>query len=545
MKRVLYGMIFIFVFLLTVRDYMPFDESKAQNVITFFEALVPPSGRHKDKPFTLLKWQRDTLWDVYGTVDEDGFRQYQYVWIELPKKNGKSTLASGIALYHLHADGEPSAEVYGCAGDKDQAKIVFKGAKVMTQKCKALSRRSRIVASENTIYAGDSYYMALSSDVPTKHGLNPSAIIFDEIHTQPDRHLWDVMTFGSGSARDQPIVWVITTAGDDPDRNSIAWELHDYAMRVASGDIIDPTWYVVIFAYDGDDIYNEENWYKANPSLGHTIKIDAIRKLAHKAQQNAANEKLFRWLVLNQWVSTKLTGWLPLELFDNTVGDWDMESLLGKECYIGLDLSSTTDLTAISAIFPPQGAQLDWRVIWLGFIPEENMRERIEKDHVPYDQWVEKGYIIATPGTVVDYTIVKQTILLWCALYKVKEIDADRAFAAMLLQELEKDYQLVCVHVPQTMVGLTNAMNQIEVELKAGTMTHQDNLTARWCFGNTSIAVNGSGLKKYVKETKGRGTITTKRIDFTAAMVIAEARAIFYEGTVDLDELIRTGQWGM
>lgn len=523
---------------------MPFDSARADRAVRFFESLKHTKGRFAGQHFKLLPWQEKIIREVYGTVDENGHRIYQFVYLEVPKKNGKSELAAGAALYHLFADGEQGGEIYGCAADKEQASIVFKVAVDMIKMLPALQKRCKIVESKKEIHTDQCFYKVLSAEAFTKHGLNVSACIFDELHAQPNRSLWDVMTFGAGDAREQPIWWVITTAGDDPDRVSIAWEQHEYAERVLAGDILNPTWHVTIFGYDGDDIWNEANWYAANPSLDHTIKIEAVRKAAEKARENPAEEKLFRWLRLNQWPTTKLSGWLDLDLFDKTKGNWSVADLAGLECYMGMDLSSTTDLTALCLVFPPQGTQFDWRVIWKAYIPEEQMKERIANDKVPYDQWIKAGWVEATPGRVVDYTRVEEQILEWRKTYKVLELDADRAFAAMLIQRLEQAGMTV-VDVPQTYMGLNDAMDTIQVKLESGEMTHESNLTARWCFGNTSVAVNGSALKKYVKQTRGKGTIRTKRIDTTAAWVIAMARARFHKPTVDLSAKFKSADYGM
>jgi phage terminase large subunit-like protein len=227
-----------------------------------------------------------------------------------------------------------------------------------------------------------------------------------------------------------------------------------------------------------------------------------------------------------------------------------------------MDLSTTTDLSSLCAIFPPQGNQLDWRIIWDPFIPEENMRERIANDHVPYDVWVKEGYLTATPGNIIDYTEIHKRILEWNSLYKIKEIDADRAFATMLLQVLEQEDGFACVDVPQTFISLTDPMNQTEILLKGqppdptmkpvtggslltGKMTHEANLVAQWCFGNTSIAKNGQGFIKYVKEHKGKSVIRTKRIDTTAAWITGMARARFYKSAVDMSAKILDPNWGM
>jgi phage terminase large subunit-like protein len=539
-----------------------FSEAKAVRAVKFFESLRHTKGRFYGQPFTLLAWEKQIIQDVYGTVNAQGFRQYKFAYIEIPKKNGKSELAAGAGLYQLFADGERNGEVYGCAADRSQASIVFDVAVDMIDQVPALAKRAKVTGSKKRIAdrVSGTFYQVLSAEAFTKHGLNVSSCIFDELHAQPSRELWDVMTFGAGDARTQPLWWIITTAGDDPDRVSVGWEQHEYAKQILMGDIIDPTWYVTIFGYEGEDIYNEDNWKLANPSLGATIQIESVREAAEKAKVKPAEERLFRWLRLNQWITTKLSSWLPVDLFDATVGDWTRADQLGKDCYLGLDLSTTTDLSALAAIFPPQGAQLDWRVFWFCWIPEENMDERVKKDHVPYDQWAKGGWITPTPGNVVDYTTIKATIVEIMKFCNVLELDADRAFATMLLQELEKE-NLVCVDVPQTFVSLTDPLNQTEVLLKGkppaddvkaltgslltGRMTHEASPVARWCFGNTAIATNGQGFIKFVKEHKGKSVVRTKRIDLVAAWINGMARARFYQGSVDLSAQIMSPEWGM
>ena len=345
--------------------------------------------------------------------------------------------------------------------------------------------------------------------------------------------------------------WVITTAGSDPDRVTIGWEVHEKAEAIIrareAGDTAQdiPTWYPVIYGYQGEDIYNESNWAKANPSMGYTFNVEKMREAAVEAKLSKADERLFRWLRLNQWVTTKLSGWLPVDLFDSTIGEWSRNDLLGKDCYIGLDLSTTTDLSAICLVFPPQGEQADWRVIWDCWIPEDNMEDRIRADHVPYDKWSAEGWVYPTKGDVVDYTCIEERIIEATKLYNVIEIGADKSFAAMLLQRLEQE-GITCVDIPQTFVTLTDPMNYIEILLKgkqvvdqntsveqlatigAGMLTHEDNPVARWCFGNTSIAKNGNAQIKYVKERRGKNLDRSKRIDLVAAWVCAIARAKFY-----------------
>ncbi len=546
------------------------NENRAQRAVRFYEMLSHTKGQFYSQPFKLLPWQREIIRDVYGTLKADGTRQYKYVVLFVPKKNGKSEMVAGAGLYHTFADGERNGEVYGCAADREQASLVFDVAVDMIDQAPALKKRAKMTISQKIIKdrVSGTFYKVVSSEAYTKHGLNISACIFDELHAQPNRNLWDVMTKGAGDARRQPIWWVISTAGDDPDRVSIGWEVYERAKKIiaarslgdTAGDI--PTWYPVIYEYSGDEFYNESNWALANPSLGQTFTIESLREAAIEAQHNPADERLFRWLRLNQWLTTKLTTWQPLDLFDQTVGTWDRADQLDKECYLGLDLSSTTDLTALAVVFPPQDKQLDWRVFWHAWVPEENMQERIEKDHVPYDVWAREGWITPTPGNVVDYTKVEETILEIKKFYKVIELDSDRAMATMLLQRLEQA-GITCVDIPQTFLSLSDPMNVTEILLKGkapetneqpalvqgalllGRMTHENNPVARWCFGNTSVAKNGQGYIKFVKEHKGRNVDRTKRIDLVAAWINAMARARYYQGSVDLSAAILKDDWGM
>lgn len=526
-----------------------FDDAKANRAVRFIE-LLKLTGDFHGQPFELIPWQRSIVQDVFGTMNNRGVRQFRTVYIECGKKNGKSELIAAVANYHLFNPDEPNGEIYGCAGDRNQASIIFDTAVEMILQDPALKKRVRIRDSykliENT--KTGTFYKVLSAESYTKHGYRPSIVLFDELHVQPNRDLWDTMTKGSFLARRQPLLWVITTAGDDPDRVSIGWEVHEKAESIIRARVNGEkekdiaTWYPVIYSYQGEDIYNEANWTKANPSLGIALQLEDLRELAAEARVHKIDERTFRWLNLNQWITTKLTTWLPLDLFDSTVGTWSRNDLLGKNCYIGLDCSTTTDLTAIALIFPPQDGLDDWRVIWECWIPEDNMKERIRVDHVPYDEWAREAWITPTPGDMVDYTRIEERILELKNMYNIIEVDADRSFASMLIQRLQ-NAGLECVDIPQTYAALTDPMNQIELQLRAGIVSHEANLVARWCFGNTAIARNGNAQIKYVKEHRGKSVDRTKRIDLVTAWVCAMKRAMTY-GAVDMSAILEDG-WGM
>ena len=331
-------------------DYQPtkfmlptshYDEGKADRAVKFIENLRHTKGKWAGKRFWLLPWQEQIIRDIFGIVGEDNCRQFRTAFIEIGKKNGKSELAAAVALYLLYADNEPSAEVYGAAADRGQASIVFDVANQMVKMTPALMKRSKIMSAGKRIvnYSNQGFFQVLSAEVGTKHGLNVSGLVLDEVHAQKTRTLYDVLTKGSGDAREQPLFFLITTAGTE--KESICYELHTKAKDILEGRKIDPTFYPVVFGLtDDDDWHDEANWYKANPSLGQTIQIDRVRDAYKEALQNPAEENVFKQLRLNMWVSS-LTRFIPEQIYDQGNEPIDMDSLLGRECYGGLDLSST------------------------------------------------------------------------------------------------------------------------------------------------------------------------------------------------------------
>lgn len=512
---------------------MPHDKNRALEPIEFIQMLHGVDDFH-GQPLTLLDWQHSLLWDVYGTVNDQGYRQYRYAYLEMPKKNGKTTMIAGLALYHLVCD-PPGGQIYCCAADREQASLVYRAAVGMIDQDPELGDLLKVLDSRKEIInrVTGTTMKVLSAEAYTKHGINPTVVIFDELHAQPTRDLWDVMTFGAGAARKEPLWWVITTAGDDPDRHSIGWEIHEKATKLRSGELVDPTWYVRIYGLPDDygmdpderpeeDIFDEELWYKINPSLGHTISIESVRQEAVSARNSAASEKLFRWLRLNQWISLKTVGWQPLSLWDKTAGEWGLSELVGKRCYVGLDLSSTTDITAACYLFPPQDGLPDWRVIFDAWIPEDNMRERVRTDKVPYDRYVDQKYLLTTPGDVVDYDFVEARLLASSKQYDVQTVGTDPWNSRMLSQRLMRG-GLDVVEIAQDMKNMSPAMKIIEQLMKRGLMTHETNPLARWCWGNIAIAVDGN---ENIKPMKNK---SKERIDLIVAMINAMATAMLFE----------------
>lgn len=502
-----------------------YSQAAADEHIEFLE-MLKLTGDFWGKPFRLMDWQKDVISKVYGTLDEVGNRQYKYAYLEIPKKNGKTETIAGLALDHCLND-PPSGQIYCCAAEREQASLVYIATKQKIEQDPFLEQVFRIVDSKKEIHNLETgtFIKVLSAEAYSKHGLNPTVIIFDELHALQKRDLWDVMTFGSGAARKQQLVWIITTAGDDPDRKSIGWEQHEYARKVRDGEIIDPTWFVRIYGAPEDaDIWDENVWYAANPSLGVTIDIENVRKEALAAKNSDAAERLFRWLRLNQWIALKRIGWLPITLWDKTEAAWNRETLKGKECYVGLDLSSVGDLTATATLFPPRDGEDVWRFFIDAFIPEENVAEREERDHVPFRQWIDQGYVKATPGDCVDYSYIAEHLERLMTEYKVIYVCADpwriEALAAHMNQEIAESK---IIRIPQTIEGMSPAMKEIDRMMHNGAIEHEKNPCGRWTFGNVVVAIDGN---ENLKPHKGR---SIDRIDPIVALIDAMAAAIKME----------------
>ena len=496
----------------------------AELCIKFIE-LLKLTGDFYGQPFHLLPWQREVIEGVYGTERPEGGRQYKYAYLEIPKKNGKTELIASLALAHAALD-PPSGQIYCCAAEREQASLVYIAAKQKIEQDGYLGELLRVVDSKKEIHniKTGTFIKVLSAEAYSKHGLNPTVIIFDELHALQKRDLWDTMTFGSGAARKEQLIWIITTAGDDPDRKSIGFEQHEYARKVRDGEIKDPSWYVRIYGAPEDaDIYSEEVWRAANPSLGVTISLDAVRQEALQAKNSPAAERLFRWLRLNQWVALKRVSWLPITLWDSTTGRWGAEELKGGRCYVGLDLSTTTDITAAVLLFPPCPSWGGWRFLTKAWIPAENMAARSSRDHVPYDAWAREGYLTATPGDVVDYGAVAGALTDMARDYDVQYYCADPWRLEYLKQLMPEALQERFVEIPQSISGMSCGMQELDRMFRAGEISHPFNPLGRWAFGNTVVAIDGNGNTKPMKNK------SLERIDPTVALINAMAGAIRLE----------------
>ena len=499
------------------------DKKKADRAVTFIENLCHTKGKWAGTPFWLLPWQEQLIRDIFGIVKPDGNRQFRTAFVEICKKVGKSELAAAVALYLLYADNEPSAEVYGAAADRQQASIVFDVAKQMVEMSPALMKRSKLMAATKRIvnYGNAGYYQVLSAEVGGKHGFSVSGLVFDEIHTQPNRQLYDVLTKGSSDARQNPLHFIITTAGND--RHSIAFELHTKAVDILEGRRVDPTFYPVVYGLkDDEDWEDEANWYKVNPSLGYTVDIERLRDAYREAKQNPADEITFKWLRMNMWVSST-TAWIPDAIYMRGNEPIDMDALEGRDCYAGLDLSSTGDITALVLMFPPRDMDEKYIVLPFFWVPEDTIPRRVKANSVPYDVWEKQGHILATEGNVIHYDFIEKFIYDLAEKYHILEIAVDRWNATQMIQNLEGE-GFTIVPFGQGFSSMSAPTKEFYRLLMEGQIIHGGHPVLRWMAGNVVIDTDPAGN---IKVTKAK---SKEKIDGIVAAIMALDRCIRLEG---------------
>ena len=508
---------------------MPFSQEAADHAINFIQALKHTKGEWAGEPFVLLDWQLEIVTEVFGTLKPNGYRQYTNVYIEVPKKNGKTELGAPVALYLGVADEEMGPEVFSAAADRMQAALVFDVAADMVRQSPALMKRCTIIDSVKRIVFKNTngFYRVLSSDVKNKHGFNSHGVIFDELHAQPNRDLHDVLTKYAGDARAQPLFWDMTTAGFD--KNSICWEIHERARQVKEGVTPNPSVYPVLYNLPEEaDWKDEANWWLVNPSLGHIIDIDKVRQACQDAVDNPAEENTFRRLRLNQWTSSNVR-WLPLDKWD-ACGD-NIGETQGRICYAGLDLSSNIDLTAFLMLFPTDeeidedGSYMEentdrtiYDLIAHFWIPQDTMREKERKDKVPYEQWVRQGFVTATPGDVIDYQRIRQQIGIYGTQFNIKEIGFDRWGATQISQDLTDD-GFTIIPFGQGFQSMGAPTNELMTLVLGKRLRHGGNPVLRWNADNLMVEENAAG---YFKPDKKKAT---QKIDGMVALIMAIDRA--------------------
>ena len=500
-----------------------YSKSKADHAVAFIELLQHTKGEWAGKPFKLFPWQEQIVRDVFGIVDKTtGYRQFRTVFIEIPKKQGKSEMAAAIALYLLCADNEFGAEIYGAANDRKQASIVFdlgrdmiKLNNVLRSVCKINETQKRII-----YYPTNSFYVAVSSEVATKFGLNVHGCIFDELHGQTDRKLFDAMMGGSGAARRQPLNFIITTAGNS--KTSICWEVHNHAMDLIEGRKIDARFYPVVYSAPQDaDWTDPEVWRSVNPSMGYTVPEEFYHDFCEQAKQDTGAEMQFRQHHLNQWLSVEKR-WLPMDKYDKGAKPFKPEDLRGKFCYGGLDLASTTDIAAFVLVFPPQDGDENYYVLPYFWIPRDNMARRVRKDHVQYGKWAHEGYLNTTDGNIIYYDFIERKIVELSEMFRIKEVAFDEWGAVQMSQNLEgKDFRMIkCRQGYMTLSPPSKELMRLVLDEK---LIHGGHPVLRWMFENVYIEMDAAGNIKPSKQK------STEKIDGAVATIMALDRALRQE----------------
>ena len=496
-----------------------YDKGAADFAVAFIESLCHTKGTWAGKPFELIDLQERIIRDLFGILKKNGYRQFNTAYVEIPKKQGKSELAAAVALLLCCGDGEERAEVYGCAADRQQAGIVFDVAADMVRMCPALSKRVKILASQKRMVfqPTNSFYQVLSAEAYSKHGFNIHGVVFDELHTQPNRKLFDVMTKGSGDARMQPLYFLITTAGTDT--QSICYETHQKALDILEGRKIDHTFYPVIYgAREDEDWTSPEVWKKANPSLGITVGIDKVQAACDSAKQNPGEENSFRQLRLNQWVKQSIR-WMPMHKWDACAFPVSEDELEGRVCYGGLDLSSTTDITAFVLVFPPMDESDKYAVLPYFWIPEDNVDLRVRRDHVPYDVWQRQGKLETTEGNVVHYGYIEKFIERLGERFNIREIAFDRWGAVQMVQNLE-GRGFTVVPFGQGFASMSPPTKELMKLVLEERIAHGGHPVLRWNMDNIFIRTDPAGN---IKADKAK---STEKIDGAIALIMALDRAI-------------------
>ncbi len=498
-----------------------FDDQTAREAISFFRLLKHSKGEWAGRPLTLEPWQQFVVASLLGWRRTDGTRRYRTAYLEVARKNGKTTLAAGLGLYLMLADGEPGAEVYSVATKRDQARLSHGEATRMAKSSPAIRRMVNVYRDNIHIVDTASKFEPLGADADTMDGLNVHAALVDEVHAHKTRTVWDVIETATG-ARRQPLMLAITTSGYN--RQSLCWQLHEYSQQVLDGVIEDDSWFGAIYTLDEDDDWEDESlWPKANPNLGVSKKWDDMRRKAARAREMPAALNAFLRLELDIWTQAE-TKWIPWQHWQACGDAVDAEGMRGRTCYGGLDLSSNIDVSAFVLVFPPQGNGDKYQVLSRFWIPEEAMVERSRRDRVPYDDWVRQGLITATPGNVIDYAWILDQIDQDAQAYDIREVAFDRWGATKIATELmERGGEDWLVQFGQGYVSMSPAMRELERLILEHKLAHGNNPVLTWMANNLVVRTDPAGNIKPDKEK------SIERIDGMVALVMALDRALRHE----------------
>jgi phage terminase large subunit-like protein len=494
-----------------------FDRAAAEHVIQFFGFLKHSKGEWAGQSFELAPWQQFILWVLFGWKRADGLRRFRTSYIELPRKNGKSTFAAGIGLYLLVGDAEPGAEVYSAATKRDQAKIVHSEATRMVKASASLSKMVRVYKDNLNIPETASKYEPLGADEDTLDGLNVHGAIVDEVHAHKTRGVVDVLDTATG-ARRQPLIFEITTAGHD--QTSVCFEHHTYTTQLLEGSVADDAWFGFIATIDDGDRWDDPTtWAKANPNFGVSVKPDDLQRKCDKARQMPAAQNAFLRLHLDVWTQ-QVTRWIDLDLWDENAGEVDLESLAGRTCYGGLDLASVSDLAAWSLVFPRDEDPDQVDILSRFWCPEARLTAKDNRYQSQYQAWARDGLLLTTPGNAVDYAFIKQQILEDASTYNLVDLNVDRLFQGMQTSLELQDEGLEVFGMGQGFLSMAAPMKEFERRMLGRKLHHGGNPILRWMAGNVAVRHDPADNLKPDKEA------SQAKIDGIVALVMALDRAM-------------------
>ena len=468
-----------------------FNEDSAQHAITFIEELEHTTGEYAGRNFTLEPWQAFIIANIFGFL-KDGYRRFTRAYVEVPRKNGKSTFSSAIMLYGLLVDDEPAAQVYSAATKLDQAMMVFGESVRMCQNISWLAEAVTVNNSVNNrrILHGQSLYRPLEWNPNKQDGLNTHMAVIDEYHAHPNDELYNVLRNSMG-ARRQPLLFTITTAGFN--KEAPCFKHRQYCASVLEGKIKDDSLFSVIYTLDaGDDWTDSANWRKANPNWGISVYPRQLEQALTEAKEFASKEVEFKTKLLNVWTDTALT-WIP-------DADWKECGETGEtlgECYGGLDLAISGDFCAFSLYWPDSGTVKTWY-----FLPEETVKKRNDAAGQSIRQWVADGLITATEGNVTDYAYIKARILELASKYEIKDIAFDRFNSSQLVIELQIE-GLSLFPFGQGFVSMSAPTMELERLVKERRIKHAGNPVTRWQMGNIMLRTDPAGNIKIDKGKSG------------------------------------------
>jgi phage terminase large subunit-like protein len=499
---------------------LKFNYEYADHVIDFYKYLRHSKGKWAGSIITLEPWQQFIKGCAFGWTKNDGLRRFRIIYQEVARKNGKSTDVAGLCNYMLIADGEPGAEVYTAATKEDQAKITYNEAKKMIRKSPELSKRVKILQRRIDYPPTESELKFLGADSETQDGLNVHFAAIDEFHAHKTAGMWDVLDTATGS-REQPMLYIITTAGTN--RFGICFDVREYCVQILKGIIEDDSYFPYIATLDmksdglvdiDDDWINEDNWIKSNPNLGVSVYQADMRLKAKKAKNNPSSLNNFLCKHMNIWVS-QAERWLPLQAWDDCKNN-NMPDKKTLDIYIGLDLSSTTDLTAVVGVGVKNNEYFVYPRI---YIPEDILMNKEEKDQVLYSSWVQQGFLIVTPGNCIDKDFIETDIIDFFKDCNIKEVAYDSWQADQMVQHL-MNQGLTCVPVSMGYSGMNNPSKQLmELTLKKQ-LHHDGNQCLRWMADNLVMKSDAEGRIRPIKD-KGR-----QKIDGMVALILGLSRAV-------------------